>query len=196
MSTKANVAQLAMSEHATHARTLREIISGLLQDSKLTLDEHKMACEQLNENRGNPSEEAVLIPWKKDLEQALRDIRKRRAEVETELREHLRKKPKQLDALHNQVGDFGTSGTCSTAASNHCNAPRGRTVTVSVGNKSTNASVLTTDVHGNSNEQAIDVDGGNADTGEEDEDEEDEESTGSQISREEDRIRHNAKHGK
>lgn len=164
---KSTVAHIALREHNDHARTLRDIVTGLLTDSKQTMEECRLCCEQLKENRGNPSEEAVVVPWKKDLERSLVDIRKRRAEVENELREHLKKKPTQLDSLCDQVGDFGTVATATATTSSNCQTPRGRVVSVPYDR--TDTSVLTEMQAQGTSKEPIAVDKDQDDSDDEDE---------------------------
>lgn len=131
---KATAAKIAQAEYSDHVKALREILTGLTMDSMHTLEEYKMVCAQLQEAREgcNAGEEEKLVRWKESLETDLVDIRKRKREYESELRDHLSKKPAQLKAFYDQVGEF-EDGTLSTrtGSSSSSRSSRPREVRVS-----------------------------------------------------------------
>ena len=124
LSHKASAAQLAYDEHTQYAKNLRDLLVGLTNEARHSLDEYKMVSANLKEARDNDheDEEECLMKWKKDLEDDMQEMRKRKRAHEAELKEHLTKKPKPLESFYDQVGDFvqttgSTTGTSSSGAS-------------------------------------------------------------------------------
>lgn len=120
---KASAAQLACDEHSALAKNLRDLLASLGNEARHTLDEHKMVSANLKEARehANEDEEAYLMSWKKDLEDDMQDLRKRKRACEKELKDHLMKKPKPMESFCDQVGSFqqsngSTSGNSSSVA--------------------------------------------------------------------------------
>jgi len=183
----------------------------LTLDSRNTLEEYKMVIGQLQEARegANYEEEATLLPWKKDLETAMQDIRKRKREYEEEPREHLNTKPAQLQALYEQVGYFSASASAmiSTNDTRSCNnRPPGVVAASNNMTSNENASALTNLNNDDGNENGNDLEEEDhennnttqekEDDDENDEDDDDDSTNTEDLSRASQKIRRVAKKAK
>jgi len=117
---KTSVAYLAQNEHSSHLITLREVLNSAINDARQTLDECKSVCEQLKEARdlGLTTDEIDhLMEWKKSLMSDLIATRQKKRQHENDLKDHLAKKPRQIEALYEQVGAFKQDASTRTAVS-------------------------------------------------------------------------------
>ena len=167
LTSKMSVAQLAAAEHSDCSRNLRELLNSVIHDARNTLDKCRIVSEQIKEAKeeGNHGLLAELRCVRHGLVGEMAACRDRKREHEKQMTEHLQKKPRQLEALHGQVGLFKDCG--STTVGTSASVPASNRVVVNVDGGKDDESRLTVNDSANGNGKVVccDVDGDNDDEG-------------------------------
>jgi len=146
LTSKTSVAQLAAAEHSDHSRNLRELLNGVIHDARNALDEHRIISEQIKEAKED-GDHALLTELRRirhSLVGEMAACRDRKREHEKQMNEHLQKKPRQLEALYDQVGCFKDGGSATTGTST--STPGSNRMVINVDGRD-DASRLTEDGH-------------------------------------------------